>query len=187
MGGDYSVFRAHEARNLNTLGLNRRVKWEKVTSVCYYFRWPLFFTSFRWVEIRKENDTHETIWISDVRGFELYIITSFKKHARGRRMCTLETKSYSRCAKFKYTKIELLTCLHFDYESNSRPTIHATVTNCILKKKFHQYHPPRVVSFADGLCLPLVWQTEILKNPERILKLFPPFFQNGYIRLFLII
>ena len=134
MGGDYSVFRAHEARNLNTLGLNRRVKWEKVTSVCYYFRWPLFFTSFRWVEIRRENDTHETIWISDVRGFELYIITSFKKHARGRRMCTLETKSYLRCAKFKYTQIELLACLHFGYESNSRPTIHATVTICILKK-----------------------------------------------------
>ena len=41
--GDYSVFRAYEARNLNILGLNSRVKWEKLTSVCDYFHSPLFF------------------------------------------------------------------------------------------------------------------------------------------------
>ena len=34
VGGDYSVFPAYEARNLNILGLNSRVKWEKLTSVC---------------------------------------------------------------------------------------------------------------------------------------------------------
>ena len=34
VGGDYSVFRAYEARNLNILGLNSRVKWEKLASVC---------------------------------------------------------------------------------------------------------------------------------------------------------
>ena len=43
VGGDYSVFRAHEARNLNTLGLNRLLKWEKVTNVCDYFHLSLFF------------------------------------------------------------------------------------------------------------------------------------------------
>ena len=34
VGGDYSVFRAYEARNLNILGLNSGLKWEKLTSVC---------------------------------------------------------------------------------------------------------------------------------------------------------
>ena len=37
VGGDYSVFLAYEARNLNILGLNSRVKWEKLTSVCDHF------------------------------------------------------------------------------------------------------------------------------------------------------
>ena len=31
VGGDYSVFLAYEARNLNMLGLNSRVEWEKLT------------------------------------------------------------------------------------------------------------------------------------------------------------
>ena len=31
VGGDYSVFLAYEARNLNILGLNSRVEWEKLT------------------------------------------------------------------------------------------------------------------------------------------------------------
>ena len=43
VGGDYSVFRTYEARNLNKLGLNSRVKWEKLTSVCDFFHSPLFF------------------------------------------------------------------------------------------------------------------------------------------------
>ena len=34
VGGDYSVFRAYEARNLNILRLNSRVKWQKLMSVC---------------------------------------------------------------------------------------------------------------------------------------------------------
>ena len=37
VGGDYSVFLAYEARNLNILGLNSRVEWEKLTSVSDYF------------------------------------------------------------------------------------------------------------------------------------------------------
>ena len=36
VGGDYSVFLAYEARNLNIIGLNSRVEWEKLTSVCDY-------------------------------------------------------------------------------------------------------------------------------------------------------
>ena len=32
-----------KARNLNILGLNSRVEWEKLTSVCDYFHSPLFF------------------------------------------------------------------------------------------------------------------------------------------------
>ena len=48
VGGDYSVFLAYEARNLNILGLNSRVEWKKLTSVCDYFHSPLFFfNSFR--------------------------------------------------------------------------------------------------------------------------------------------
>ena len=43
VGGDYSVFLAYEARNLNILGLNSRVEWEKLTNVCDYFHSPLFF------------------------------------------------------------------------------------------------------------------------------------------------
>ena len=43
VGGDYSVFLAYEARNLNILGLNSRVEWEKLTSVCDYFHTQLFF------------------------------------------------------------------------------------------------------------------------------------------------
>ena len=31
-----------------------------------------FFNSFRWIEIREKNDTHETIWINDARGFRRY-------------------------------------------------------------------------------------------------------------------
>ena len=47
VGGDYSVFRAYEARKLNILELNSRFKWEKLTNVCDYFHSPLFFDSFR--------------------------------------------------------------------------------------------------------------------------------------------
>ena len=49
--------------------------------------------------------------------------------------------------------------LYFRYESYSRPTIHPTVTICILKKS--TIITPtgricRIISFADGLNLPLV-------------------------------
>ena len=75
VGGDYSVFRAYEARNLNILGLNSRVKWEKLTSVCYYFHSPFFKTPF--VELKLHEVTAREA--SDV-------ITTFKSHARGRRI-----------------------------------------------------------------------------------------------------
>ena len=107
--GDYSVFRAYEARNLNKFGLNSRVKWEKLTSVCDYFHSPLFFlTPFVELKYGKRKipvKLHEltTREASDV-------ITRFKSHARGRRIGTFlhtsRTKSYSRSAKFKYTHIK---------------------------------------------------------------------------------
>ena len=37
----------------------------------------------------------------------------------------------------------------------------------------------RIISFVDGLNLPFVWSSEILKNPACILKLFPPLFQSS--------
>ena len=83
--GDYSVFRAYEARNLNILGLNSQVKWEKLTSVCDYFHSPLFFlTPFVELKYGKRMISmkpHEltTREVSDV-------ITRFKSHARGRRI-----------------------------------------------------------------------------------------------------
>ena len=49
VGGDYSVFRAYEARNLNILGLNSRVKWEKLESVCDSA--PLIENIFRQVQV----------------------------------------------------------------------------------------------------------------------------------------
>ena len=45
VGRDHSVFRAYEAPNLNILGLNSRVKLEKLTSVCD--REPLIEYIFR--------------------------------------------------------------------------------------------------------------------------------------------
>ena len=85
MGGDYSVFLAYEVRNLNILGLNNRVEWEKLTSVCDYLLSPLFFlTPFVESKYGKRKipvKLHEltTREASDV-------ITRFKSHARGRRI-----------------------------------------------------------------------------------------------------
>ena len=45
VGRDHSVFRAYEASNLNILGLNSRVKRERLTSVCD--REPLIEYIFR--------------------------------------------------------------------------------------------------------------------------------------------
>ena len=68
----------------------------------------VFFYSFRLIEVRKENDTHETTWINNARSFG--VITRFKSHVRGRIiwtfLCTSGTKSHSRSAKFKYTHIK---------------------------------------------------------------------------------
>ena len=57
VGGDYSVFLAYEARNLNILGLNSRVEWEKLTSVCDYFHSPLFFLN-PFVELKYERERY---------------------------------------------------------------------------------------------------------------------------------
>ena len=109
VGGDYSVFLAYEARNLNILGLNSRVEWEKLTSVCDYFHSPLcFLTPFVELKYGKRMipvKLHEltTCEASDV-------ITRFKSHVRGSRsgtfLCTSGTKSHSSSAKFKYTHIK---------------------------------------------------------------------------------
>ena len=85
MGGDYSVFLAYEVRNLNILGLNNRVEWEKLTSACDYFLSPLFFlTPFVESKYGKRKipvKLHEltTREASDV-------VTRFKSRARGRRI-----------------------------------------------------------------------------------------------------
>ena len=74
-----------KARNLNILGLNSRVEWEKSTSVCDYFHSPLFFlASFAELKYGKRMipmKLHEltTREASDV-------ITRFKSQARGRRI-----------------------------------------------------------------------------------------------------
>ena len=72
-------------RNLNILGLNNRVEWEKLTSVYDYFHSPLFFlTPFLELKYGKRMipvKLHEltTREASDV-------ITRFKSHARVRRI-----------------------------------------------------------------------------------------------------
>ena len=109
VGGDYSVFRAHEARNLNILGLNSRVKWEKETSVCDYFHSPLFFLT-PFVEFKYEKRMIPMKLRELTTREASNVITRFKSHARGRRirtfLCTSGTKSHSRSAKFKYTHIK---------------------------------------------------------------------------------
>ena len=83
VGGDYSVFLAYDARNLNIIGSNSRVEWEKLTSVCDYAI-VLSLTPFvelnygkRMIPVKlHELTTREA---SDV-------ITRFKSHARGRRI-----------------------------------------------------------------------------------------------------
>ena len=109
VGGDYSVFLAYEARNLNILGLNSRVEWEKLTSVYDYFHSPLFFfTPF--VEL-KYGKRKISVKIRELTTREASnVITRFKSYARGRRirtfLCTSGTKSHSRSAKFKYPHIK---------------------------------------------------------------------------------
>ena len=83
VGGDYLVFLAYEARNLNIIGLNSRVEWEKLTSVCDYAI-VLSLTPFVELKYGKRMipvKLHEltTREASDV-------ITRFKSHARGRRI-----------------------------------------------------------------------------------------------------
>ena len=82
VGGDYLVFLAYEARNLNILGLNSRVEWEKLTSVCDYFHSPLFFFLTPFVELKYGKRK------IPVKLHELTtgVITKFKSHARGRRI-----------------------------------------------------------------------------------------------------
>ena len=55
---DYSVFRAYEARNLNKFGLNSRVIWEKLTSVCDYFHSPLFFFKLLSLNLNTERERY---------------------------------------------------------------------------------------------------------------------------------
>ena len=46
VGEDYSVFLAYEAQNLNILGLNSRVEWEKLTNVCDFPLAIVFLTPY---------------------------------------------------------------------------------------------------------------------------------------------
>ena len=86
VGGDYSVFLAYEARNLNILGLNSRVEWEKLTSVCDYFHSPLFFFLTPFVEL-KYGKRKIPVKLHELTTREASdVITRFKSHARGRRI-----------------------------------------------------------------------------------------------------
>ena len=109
VGGDYSVFLAYDARNLNILGLNSRVEWEKLTSVCDYFHSPFFFFN-SFVEL-KYGKRMIPVKLHELTTREASnVITRFKSHARRKRirtfLCTSGTKSHSRSAKFKYTHIK---------------------------------------------------------------------------------
>ena len=85
VGGDYSVFLAYEARNLNILGLNSRVEWEKLTSVCDYFLSPLFFLA-PFVEL-KYGKRKIPVKLHELTTREASdVITRCKSHARGRRI-----------------------------------------------------------------------------------------------------
>ena len=78
MGGDYSVFLAYEARNLNILGLNSRVEWERFIYHCF------FLTSFVELKYGKRMipvKLHE-LTTREASDF----ITRFQSHARGRRI-----------------------------------------------------------------------------------------------------
>ena len=88
VGGVCSVFRAYEAQNLDIPGYNSRIKREKFTSVCGYFRslaivflTPLFELKYRkrMIPIKlHELTTREA----------LDVMIRFKSHAIGRRIST---------------------------------------------------------------------------------------------------
>ena len=82
MGGDYSVFLAYEVRNLNILGLNNRVEWEKLTSVCDYLLSPLFFLT-PFVE-SKYGKRKIPVKLHELTTREADVVTRFKSRARGR-------------------------------------------------------------------------------------------------------
>ena len=107
VGGDYSVFLAYEARNLNIIGLNSRVEWEKLTSVCDY---AIVLSLTPFVEL-KYGKRMIPVKLHELTTREASnVITRFKSHARRKRirtfLCTSGTKSHSRSAKFKYTHIK---------------------------------------------------------------------------------
>ena len=86
VGEDYSVFRSYEARNLNTLGLNSRVKWENLASVCNYFHSPLFFL-INFVELKYGKRMIPVHKLHELTKREASdFITRFKPHAIGRRI-----------------------------------------------------------------------------------------------------
>ena len=107
VGGDYSVFLAYEARNLNIIGLNSRVEWEKLTRVCDY---AIVLSLTPFVEL-KYGKRMIPVKLHELTTREASnVITRFKSHARGKRirtfLCTSGTKSHSRSTKFKYTHIK---------------------------------------------------------------------------------
>ena len=85
VGGDYSIFLAYEVRNLDILGLNSHVKWEKLTSVCDRFHSPLLFLT-PFVEL-KYGKRMIPMKLNELTTREASdFITRFKSHARGRRI-----------------------------------------------------------------------------------------------------
>ena len=86
-------------------------------------------------------------------------------------------------------KEKTVTSLYFRYESYSRPTIHPTVTICILK--IYQNHPHGEDLSYHQFCRWFESAARMiignLKNPACILKLFPPLFQSSHIRSLLIV
>ena len=84
MGGDYSVFRACEARNLNILGLNTRVKWEKIDERMRLFPLAIvFLTPFVELKYGKRMIPMKLHELTTREASN--VITRFKSHARRRK------------------------------------------------------------------------------------------------------
>ena len=72
VGGDSSVFLAYKAKFKYTR-IEQSSRMGEIDERARLFPLAIvFFNSFPWIEIRKENDTRKTTWINDTRGFGIY-------------------------------------------------------------------------------------------------------------------
>ena len=72
VGGDSSVFLAYKAKFKYTR-IEQSSRMGEIDERARLFPLAIvFFNSFPWIEIRKENDTRKTTWINDTRGFGRY-------------------------------------------------------------------------------------------------------------------